>query len=173
MWKNGPLYKKYSSSEDYTRDSNKEVTLKCLHNLQDPIEFVINEAKKYSTKNNNFLVLYGISQNPDTNDYILVQNHIIWISGNEKIDSFIHERQLKIKDHNDVVFEWIPYNQFNEVEKTDESGSITVYSAMWKSGPLCKKYSSSENYTRDLNKEVALKCLHNLQDPIEFVINEV
>jgi hypothetical protein len=38
------------------------------------------------------------------------------LSGNEKIDDFIQERQLKT-NKNDVVFEWIPYNQFNEIGK--------------------------------------------------------
>jgi hypothetical protein len=42
-------------------------------------------------------------------------------------------------------------------------------SAMWKDGPL---YHYSE-YTRISNERVALKCLHNSQDMIEFVINEV
>jgi hypothetical protein len=127
------------------------------------------QAKKYSI-NNKFLVLYGISQNPDTNDYILVQN---WASGNEKIDDFIQEKQLKIKNHNDIVLEWIPYNQFSKIVKTGRSDLITVYSAIWDDGPLYKKDEWNTNYTRDSNKEVSLKCLHNSEDPIEFVVNKV
>jgi hypothetical protein len=122
----------------------------------------IYQVKKYLT-DNKFLVLYGISQNPDTNEYILVQNTMIWASGNKKIDDFIQERQLKIKDHDDVVFEWIPYNQFNEIKKTGKSNLITVYSAIWKDSPL--QYGK---YKRDSNKKVALKCLHNSKDLIEF-----
>jgi hypothetical protein len=128
------------------------------------------QAKKYSTDNRKFLALYGISQNPDTNDYILVQN---WASGNEKIDDFIQEKQSKIKDHKDIVFEWIPYNQFNEINETGRSNLITVYSAIWKDGPLYKEYKQHTSYTRDSHKKVGLKCLHNSTDPIEFVINEV
>jgi hypothetical protein len=95
-----------------------------------------------------------------------------WTSGNEKIDEFIQEKQLKIKDHNDVVFEWILYNQFNEIKEIDRNDLITVYSAIWKDGPLYKN-KWDYNYTRDSNKEVALKYLHNSTNPIEFVINEV
>ncbi|CAB5377463.1 unnamed protein product [Rhizophagus irregularis] len=95
IWRDGPLH-----NRKYTRDSNKEVALKCFHNLQNPIDSLINEAKKYSAKNDKFLVLYGISQNPDTNDYILV---FTWTSGNEKIDDFIQERKLNINSF-DVVF---------------------------------------------------------------------
>jgi hypothetical protein len=117
-------------------------------------------------------MLYGISQNPNTNDYILVQNNTINLikltSGNEKIDDFIQEKQLKINKNN-VVFEWIPYNQFNKIEKTGNNYLITVYSAIWKDGPLY--YNSKHNeYARNSNKEVALKCLHNSKDSIEFEV---
>jgi hypothetical protein len=60
----------------------------------------------------------------------LVQSTFIWSSRNEKIDEFIQEKQLKIKDHNDIVFEWIPYNQFNEIKETGRNNLITVYSAI-------------------------------------------
>ncbi|CAB5384099.1 unnamed protein product [Rhizophagus irregularis] len=174
IWKKGPLC--YNDSD--TRESNKEVAIKCLHNLQDPIEFVIlNEAKKYSTKSEAFFILYGISQNPNTNDYILIQNNSInltnWISGNEKIDNFIQRMQLRINDYDDTVLEWIPYNQFDKIEETGKNNFMTIYSAVWKDGPLHKMDWWSKHYTRDSNKEVALKCLHGLQDPIEFIINEV
>ncbi|RGB21397.1 hypothetical protein C1646_778129 [Rhizophagus diaphanus] len=175
-WKEGPLRKKDKWGLYYTRDSNKEVALKCLHNLQNPVDFLINEAKKYSTNKDNFLVLYGISQNPDTSDYILVQNDSInllnWMIGNEKINDFIQEIQLNINSYDDVVFEWIPYNQFNKIKEIGKNGSITVYSAMWENGPLYKKNKWSSCYTRDSNKEVALKCLHNLQNPVNSLINE-
>jgi hypothetical protein len=114
--------------------------------------------------------LYGISQNPDTNDYILIQKQI---SGNEKIDNFIQEKQLTIKDHKEIVFEWIPYSQFNEIKEMVKNGSVSVYSAIWKNGPLYKVNKWSKNYMRDSNKEVSLKCLHNSQNFVEFVINEV
>jgi hypothetical protein len=130
---------------------------------------IIFQAKKYLT-DNRILVLYGISQNPDTDNYILVFN---WTSGNEKIDNFIQAKQLKIKKYDDVVFEWIPYNQFNEINETGKNDLITVYSAIWKDGPLYKKDRWSANYTRDSIKEVSLKCLHNSKDFIEFVINKV
>ena len=74
--------------------------------------------------------MYGISQNPNTEDYILVQkNYHIWISGNEKIDDFIQERQLKTSNYDDIVLEWIPYNQFYyEVERRQKAvGEMASY----------------------------------------------
>ncbi|GBC42555.2 kinase-like domain-containing protein [Rhizophagus irregularis DAOM 181602=DAOM 197198] len=170
IWKDGPLYYKYQEGE-YKRNSNKKVALKYLHNSQESINSLINEARNYPTNHQAIQTLYGISQNPDTGDYIIVQNNYIWISGNEKIDDYIQERQLRINDHNDIVLEWIPYNQFNKIEKTGKNGLITVYSAIWKDGPLYYKYQEGE-YKRNSNKKVALKYLHNLQESIDFLINE-
>ncbi|CAB5367051.1 unnamed protein product [Rhizophagus irregularis] len=184
IWKNGPLYKKVDmhGSKSYTRDSNSKVALKCLHNSQESIDSLINEAKKYPTNHEEFQVLYGISQNPDTGNYILVQNNSInmlnWFSGNQKVDEFIQERQLKINNYYNVVPEWIPYNQFNEIQVIDTNGFITVYSAIWKDGPLYKEIDTwdicndDKNYARDSDKKVALICLHNSQDSIEFLLNK-
>ena len=121
------------------------------------------------------LKIHGISQNPDTNDYILVQNNFInfinWMSGNEKIDNFIQEMQLNINSHNDIVLEWIPYNYFNEIKETDKNGLTTVYSAIWRDGPLHYNNQYVKN-SRKSNKAVTLKCLHNLQN-LELLVNEV
>ncbi|RGB25299.1 hypothetical protein C1646_771932 [Rhizophagus diaphanus] len=138
VWKDGQLL--YNCQyKHYTRDSSIEVVLRCLHNPEDPIDFLINEVKKYLSKKVAFAILYGISQNPDTNDYILVQNNFInlanWISGNEKIDNFIQEMLLKRNNHKDIVFEWIPYDQLDEIEEIDNNDT-TVYYTMWKDGPL-------------------------------------
>ncbi|GBC10384.1 hypothetical protein RclHR1_00960001 [Rhizophagus clarus] len=172
MWKDGPLHWSKRGNNCIRYSPNEEVALKCLHNSQNYIESVINEAKNYSINSMEFLVLYGISKNPHTNDYILVLNFTNWTSGNERIDGFIQEMQLKIKDYNDVVFEWIPYNHFNKIEKTGGNDLMTIYSAIWKDGPFYWD-KKNNNYTRNSsNKEVALKCLDNSQNSIESVINE-
>ncbi|GES83252.1 kinase-like domain-containing protein [Rhizophagus clarus] len=172
IWKDGPLY--YNDHfGNYIRDSNKKVELKCLHNSRDSVDSVINESKKYSIDSNRFLVLYGISQDSYTNDYILVQNHSSkftnWISGNEKIDYFIQEMQIKIKDHNDTVFEWIPYNHFGKIEKIGGNNIVTIYSAIWEDGPL---YWDKHYIRGSSNKKVALKYLYNSQNSVDCLINE-
>jgi hypothetical protein len=78
---------------------------------------------------------------------------------------------MKIDKYHDVLFEWIPYSQFDQIEETGKNDLITVYSAIWRDGPL--QYKRDNNYARNPNREVALKNLHNSQNPIEFVINEV
>ncbi len=89
---------------------------------------------------------------------------------NEKIDNSIQEMQLKIDDYNDIVFEWIPYNQFDGIKEIGKGGFSTVYLAKWKDGPL---YWNKKEYVRDLNKPVALKFLHNSQSITNKFLNEV
>jgi serine/threonine protein kinase len=123
------------------------------------------QTKKYLADKKRFLLLYGISQKPDTNDYILVFN---WISGNDEIDKFILNIRLEFSNS---LFEWIPYYQFSEIEKIGEGGFSTVYSAIWKDGPLY--YYSSDGCKRESNKKVALKSLNNSKNIIKKLLNEV
>jgi hypothetical protein len=90
------------------------------------------------------------------------------MSGNKKIDDFVQEAQSRI---NDLLFEWIPYNQFNEIEEINKGEFISLYSAIWKDGPLHKNLLNE--YARNSNEEVILKCLHNSQNLIDEVIKEV
>ena len=71
----------------------------------------------------------------------------------------------------DIVFEWIPYNQFSNIKKIGRSSFATVYSATWKDGPL--QYEYKGKYIRKphyANYKVALKRSQNI--PNEF-LNEV
>ncbi|RGB28689.1 kinase-like domain-containing protein, partial [Rhizophagus diaphanus] len=79
--------------------------------------------------------------------------------------------QLKIKSEDDIIFEWIPYNQFNKIEKIGKGGFATVYSAIWKDGPLFYR----EKFRRTSgNKKIALKYLLNSSQNInDAFLNEI
>ena len=107
--------------------------------------------------------------------YIIIVIKENWTSGNEKIDNFIQEMQLKINDSNDIVFEWIPYDQFNDIKEINKGDFATVYSAEWKDGSLHynsnkRKYTRQSHYS---HKKVTLKYLHNSQNIINEFLNEV
>src|SRR4051812_48758748 len=111
---------------------------------------------------NNVLKIYGISQDINTKDYIMVlsdgycekccevytntkckwckpcylKNIFTNTSGNEKVDTLIQEMQLKMDSPWDIVFEWVQYSQFDNIIKIGEDEFSTVYSAIWKDGPL-------------------------------------
>ncbi|EXX62627.1 Rad53p [Rhizophagus irregularis DAOM 197198w] len=190
IWKNGPLYHKEDRKE-WIRNSYKKVVLKCL----------TLDINKFLIEANNYNDMYGISQNPNTNDYILVfqidqycnrcckpysnlkkkwckscqinyiQNNLTNWSGNQKINDFIREMQLKIDDYHNIIFEWIPYDQFDYIEEVGKGGFATIYSAIWKVGPLnyYKGLYERDNY----NKEVALKCINNSHNITDEFLNEV
>jgi serine/threonine protein kinase len=99
-------------------------------------------------------------------------NFTNWTSGNEKLDNLIQETQLKINDPNDIVFEWIPYNQFNYIKEIGRGGFSTIYSAVWKDGPLYYFYDKKE-WIRKSNRKVVLKCLHSSQNITNEILNEV
>ncbi|GES83218.1 kinase-like domain-containing protein [Rhizophagus clarus] len=140
----------------------KDGLLRCSHKQW-------GNAKKYLS-DRKFFEPCGISQDPYTNDLILVQNNITWISGNKRIDEFIQEMQLNTSG-NDIIFEWVPYTQFDKFKETGRNGSMTAYSAIWKDGPLRYSYWGG-NVREEPNKEVTLKCLHNSKNPVEFIMDE-
>ncbi|GES97475.1 kinase-like domain-containing protein [Rhizophagus clarus] len=219
IWKDGPLSYSYVEKK-LARVLDKKVALKRLCNLQNNIGEFLNEVINFS---NNNPKIYGISQNPDTKDYILVlhsehfdqrlqnimssssqihcercekcgeyyendlnvgsewcktclvkylrKNFANMTSGNEKIDNLIQEMQSKIDGPSDIVFEWIQYNQFNNIREDVKDYSYKVYSAIWKGGPLSYSYFKKK-LTRMPSKKVALKCL-NLQNNVDEFLKEV
>ena len=96
----------------------------------------------------------------------LKANFANWTSEDEKIDSFIQEMQLKIDSYEDIIIEWVPYNQFDNIKELIKSDFTTVYLATWIDGPL--EYVDYE-WKRTPNKKVALKCLNNSQSINEFL----
>jgi hypothetical protein len=110
--------------------------------------------------------LYGISQNPNNNDYILAlfsEEYCVicdeictdiqykwckpckfmgWKSGNDIIDNLLF--QLKINEPSDIKFEWIPYNQFNKIRIVDKGHFVTVCSAIWKYEVTLLYYNNSQ-----------------------------
>src|SRR5688572_14021404 len=66
----------------------------------------------------------------------LKDNFTNWTSGNEHINKFIQERQLEVNHYDDIIFEWIPYNQFNDIKEMSRDKSAIICLAVWKDGPL-------------------------------------
>ena len=104
----------------------------------------------------------------------LKDNFTNWTSGNEKIDNFIQETQLKIDKPNSIIFEWIPYNNFDNINEINKYDFCTIYSAIWKDGPPLQWNYQNENYGRmTYIEEVVLKCFHNSQNVNDDFLNEV
>jgi hypothetical protein len=72
--------------------------------------------------------------------------------------------QLKIDSQLDIVFEWIPYNQFSYIKEISRHDFATVYSAIWKDGPLNYDENTEKYIKLSSNYKVTLKCLHESQN---------
>ncbi|CAB5376958.1 unnamed protein product [Rhizophagus irregularis] len=177
--------------------NNKYLYKRIRYNNNNNVDGWTIKVKSYPNK------IYGISENPDTKNYIIVlvfqdhyckncneiytgnerwcklcqvnnikENFVNWTSGNERIDNLIQEMQLKINKCEDMIIEWIPYNQFNHIKEIGKGGFATVYSAIWRDGPLKYMYGKMK-YEKMVNKEVALKCVHNSQNITSEFLNEI
>ncbi|CAB5369247.1 unnamed protein product [Rhizophagus irregularis] len=188
----GPLFWDIRKKK-YIRGSDKELALKYLHNLQNIEEFLNKVKQSLIIKNN---MIYGISQDPNTKDYLMAFQDVYcekcnekytniscrWCktcqikdlfkrtSGNKKIDNFIRKMRMEINDPLDFIFEWIPYNQFNDIKEVSKNKFSKVYSAKWLDGPLYWGIIwNNKKYIRESDKEVVLKCSYNLQNIDEFL----
>ena len=81
---------------------------------------------------------------------------------------------LNVNKHDDIVFEWISYDQFEDIKKM--VGRDDIYSAIWRDGPLhYNKYSmdTGKYMVRSPNKKVVLKYLRNSHNIKNEFLNKV
>ncbi|GBC01690.1 hypothetical protein RclHR1_00430007 [Rhizophagus clarus] len=193
IWKDGLL--RYSErTGQYKRELNKKVLLKYLYNSQNINNAILNEIA-HSIKES-----YGISQDPNTKDFILVLQPKYYCENcgkkydnkfeidnkscilcqinheNDKINGLIQEMRLNIQNSEEsMIFEWIPYDQFNDIEEISKGDFFTDYSAIWEDGLLCFNDNGRRGgvWKRRSNTRVTLKCMHNSQNFLDNLINEV
>src|ERR1041385_9335925 len=135
------------------------------------------------------MIIYGITKDPETNNFMTVtiyidyfcyecmnpighniwshqscnakrfqQNFNNWTSGNNDIDEFIQNAQLKAKNCREV-FEWIEYDKFENIQYLTKGEFGTTYKAIWKDGYIESWDSHNNQWKRQNNMDVALKCL--------------
>ncbi|GBB94224.1 hypothetical protein RclHR1_23130001, partial [Rhizophagus clarus] len=97
----------------------------------------------------------------------LKENFANWTSGNEIIDNFIQEKQLRHKFG--IVFEWILFDKFIEVK---EIGSGQFATAIWKEGPL-RYYKNEEEWIRSSYTKVILKFLYGSENVTNEFKNKI
>ncbi|CAB4440472.1 unnamed protein product [Rhizophagus irregularis] len=163
IWEDGPLY--FSNIKGkYKRKLNKKVLLKYLYNSQNIIDTLLSKVAA------SIMYSYGISQNPNTKEFILVL----------RLENYCENCGKKYNNRNEINnkslwydFEWIPYEQFDEIREIGKGGFSTVYSAIWKDGLSYRLGEKDFQYKRKPNTKVALKCLHGSQNLINEFIDKV
>ncbi|UZO05525.1 uncharacterized protein OCT59_025873 [Rhizophagus irregularis] len=101
-----------------------------------------------------------------------VKNFKNWTSENVKIDDYIRQKQLeKINDPKYTTFEWILHYDFGKTEKMENyDESCTLYSSIWRDGPLYYDFNK-KIYRRKSNRKVVIKVIKstNSLSATEFI----
>ena len=129
------------------------------------------------------------------NTKIFQQEFSKWTSGNEHLNKFIQDAQLKARNEHEVI-EWIPYNRLRNIQYFGKGGFSVIYKAIWLDGKIYSwdnenkqwnRYSYSlktKDYENAKNKlpldeneadgcHVVLKSLNNSSNINEEILNEV
>ena len=77
--------------------------------------------------------------------------------GNEEIVKFLYKCRLSAKHHNDDYIQWIPFDEFKNIEYLAKGGFGEVYKATWV----------------NRGQEVVLKRIYNSNDKIVDILKEV
>src|SRR6266511_1946851 len=126
-----------------------------LINKNDKYHHMRNKTYGVCSTCNRYNTYFSWCQSCDT--YLLTQG---WTSGNQKIDELIKNTQIDAPSYDkNCFFEWIPYDQFKNIELVGGGGFATIYKATWINGD---KYTDTENNVRcRKNRTVALKRLND------------
>jgi hypothetical protein len=98
-----------------------------------------------------------------------------WTSGNSNIDDLIQKCQMKTLAP-DMIVEWIPYNNLQNIKYLTEGGCSKIYTADWINGRYYKWDSEKQLLTRQFlnsSQNVVLKRLENVENANQRWLEEV
>ena len=106
----------------------------------------------------------------DLKHYVI--DHLLYKSGNKVVDDFIRYTQinssLKVR-----ILEFVPYNQFKNIEFIAEGGFSKIYKATWIDGYIQSWNEEKLIFERNGHWIVALKNLNNSENITSRELNEV
>ncbi|UZO02742.1 uncharacterized protein OCT59_021221 [Rhizophagus irregularis] len=91
-------------------------------------------------------------------------------SGNKVIDDFVRYTQINLVNKKGEM-EFVPYEQFINIEFIAEGGFSKIYKANWKDGPI-ESYSN-KNIVRIVNYKVVLKKINDSKNITSKKLNEL
>jgi hypothetical protein len=100
------------------------------------------------------------------------ENFKNWTSGNKDIDKLIQDSQLNAV-HYKNCFEWIPYENFQNVTYITKGGFGKIYLAEWTEGHIWYWDIENQKWHRHNNYKIALKSIDNSSEiSTEFLKNK-
>ncbi|GES79307.1 kinase-like domain-containing protein [Rhizophagus clarus] len=156
VWINGCIDKWNSKNQNWERYQNTSINLKLLNNLKNIVSEFINEVNRP----------YGITQDPQTENYMMVLSDKC-----KKCNDACNNAQLSAHKNAKVMIEWIPYNRFCNIKYNRRIG---VYKANWIDGNILYWEIEDQSWIRcNQNISVILKELNDLKNiTLEFT-NEI
>src|SRR4051812_39499781 len=108
---------------------------------------------------------------------LCVQNYLKakfsnWTSGNNDIDNLIQKCQEEAL-HPEMIVEWIPYNNLQNIKYLTKGGFSEIYSAEWIHGQYIEWDSEEQQLIRLGEQEVILKGLENVESANQSWFEEV
>ena len=94
-------------------------------------------------------------------------------SGNKVVDDFIRYTQINSCLEEARIMEFVPYDQFKDIEFIAEGGFSKVYKATWNNGRIKNWDNTNLNFQRSGHLTVALKKLNNSKNITSKELNEV
>src|SRR5579859_3164391 len=85
-----------------------------------------------------------------------------WTSGNSNIDNLLQQCQMETLQP-DMIVEWIPYDNLEDIEYLTKGGCSEIYTAIWIGGRYGEWNSKEKKLIREGNKYVVLKELENVE----------
>ncbi|CAB5313527.1 unnamed protein product [Rhizophagus irregularis] len=150
-WIDGNLsYRSYWDHADQNWKRNNHNMFVNLKSLNTPGNLTLEFINKIKRKHK----FYGMTQDPETKNYMMVLNNICekcdeicnsiyfqrnfknWTSNNDDVDKFIQDTQLSA--HYDVkkALEWIPYDRLYDIKYITKDKFGEIYIANWIDGNI-------------------------------------
>ena len=167
------MQKTILADESITEDEKIKVIMK-LNKTYDRNKVLHNEGEKRICENCSKECLATLYCEYCVRNY-LKANFSNWTSGNDDIDSLIQKCQLETLRPN-VIVEWIPYNNLQNIKYLTKGGFSEIYTADWIDGCYFEWDSRKQQLIRQFEsgvQYVVLKRLENVESANQSWFEEV
>ena len=161
------------ADESLTKDE-KTYALRAINKTYDTNKVLFNEGEKRICENCNQECLATLYCEHCVRNY-LKANFSNWTSGNDDIDNLIRKCQMETLMPN-LVIEWIPYNNLQNIKYLTKGGCSEIYTAGWINGCYFEWDSKKQQLIRQLESRsqgVVLKRLDNIENANQNWLEEV
>src|ERR1051325_10100406 len=158
------------ADESLTNDEKSEA-IKILNREFDYNKMVYNKGAKRICENCQDECLATLFCEHCVRNY-LKANFENWTSGNNDIDKLIQECQMKAIQP-DIIPEWIPYNNLQNIKYLTKGGFSEIYTASWIGGSYNEWDSKEKKLIRFGTGYVVLKQLENVESANRSWLEEV